>query len=37
MKVKGYRLHVRRKIDKNNGKMKKIEATLIKWLMRISW
>ena len=37
MKVKGHRFHVRMKINKNNGKMKNIESTLIKRLMRISW
>jgi len=34
--VKGHKLHVRRKMEENNGKMKKIEASLIKMLMRIS-
>jgi len=35
-KVNGHRLHVRRKMKENNGKLKKIEASLIKRLMRIS-
>jgi len=36
--VKGHKLHVRRKMEENNGKMKKIEASLIKRLVRIiSW
>jgi len=34
--VKGHRLRVRRKIKENNGKMKKIEASLIKRLLRIN-
>jgi len=37
MKVKGRRLHLRRKMKENNGKLKKIEASLMKRLMRISW
>ena len=37
MKVKGRRFDVRRKMKESNGKMKKIEATLIKMLMRINW
>ena len=35
-KVKGNMFHLRRKMKENNGKMKKIEATLIKRLLRIS-
>jgi len=35
--VKGHRLHVRRKLNENNGKMKKIKASFIKRLLRISW
>jgi len=34
--VKGHRLHVRRKLKENNGKMKKIEASSIKRLPRIN-
>jgi len=34
--VKGHKLHVRRKMKENNGKNKKIEASFIKRLMRIS-
>ena len=37
MKVKGHRLHVRSKMKENNAKIKIIEATLIKRLMRINW
>ena len=35
--MKGHKLHVRRKLKENNVKLKKIEASLIKELMRISW
>ena len=35
--MKGRRLHLRRKMKENNGKLKKIEASLMKRLMRISW
>jgi len=35
--VKGHRLHVRRKMKENNGKMKNIEASFIKIILRISW
>ena len=34
-KVKGNMLHLRRKMKENNRKMKKIEATLIKRLLRL--
>ena len=34
--MKGHRLHVRRKMKENNEKLKKIEASLIKRLKRIS-
>ncbi len=34
--MKGHMLHVRRKSEVNNGKLKKIEASLIKRLMRIN-
>ena len=34
-KVIGHMLHVRRKMKENNGKLKKIEAPLIKRLMRM--
>ena len=34
--MKGHRLHVRRKMKENNGNFKKMEASLIKRLMRIS-
>ena len=34
--VKTHRLHVRRKMKENNGKLKKIEASLIKKFMRIN-
>jgi len=36
MKVKGHMLHVRRKMKENNGKLKKIETSLIKSLLRIN-
>ena len=35
--MKGHKLHVRRKTKENNGKLKKIEASLIESLLRISW
>jgi len=35
--VKGHRFHVRRKLKENKGKIKKLEASLIKGLLRISW
>jgi len=35
--VKGHRFRVRRKMKENNGKLKKIEASLIKRLLRINW
>ena len=34
--MKGHMLHVRRKMKENNGKLKKLEASLIKRPMRIS-
>jgi len=34
--VKGHRLHVRIKMKENNGKLKKIEASMIKRILRIS-
>lgn len=34
--MNGHRFHVRRKMKENNGKIKTIEASLIKRLMRIS-
>ena len=37
MKVKSHRLHVGRKMKENNGKLKKIETSLIKRFLRISW
>jgi len=37
MKVKGQRLHVRMKMKENNGKLKKLDASLIKRLLRINW
>jgi len=36
MKVKGHRFHVRRKMKENEGKMKKIKTSMIKWILRIS-
>ena len=35
--MKGHKFHVRSKMKENNGKLKKLEASLIKWLLRISW
>ena len=35
-KVKGHRLHLRRKMKENNRKLKKIENSFIKRLLRIS-
>jgi len=34
MKVKGQKLHVRRKMKENNGKLKELETSLIKRLLR---
>jgi len=34
--VKGHKMHVWRKMKENNGKLKKIEASLIKRLIRIN-
>jgi len=34
--VKGHKLHVKRKMKENNGKMKKLEASRIKRYQRIS-
>ncbi len=34
--MKGHKLHAKRKLKENNGKMKKIEVSLIKRLVRIS-
>ena len=34
--MKGHRLHVRIKMKENNGKLKKIEASMIKRILRIS-
>ncbi len=34
--MKGHRFHVRRKMKENEGKMKKIEASMIKRILRIS-
>ena len=35
--MKGHRLHLRRKMKENNGKLKKIEASFIKMIMMIIW
>ena len=34
--MKGHKLHVKRKMKENNGKMKKLEASRIKRYQRIS-
>jgi len=34
--MKGHAWHVRRKLKENGGKMKKLEASIIKRLLRIS-
>ena len=36
-KVTGHMLHVRRKRNQNNGKSKKLKASLLKMFLRISW
>ena len=36
MKVKGHMLHVRRKLKENRGKMKKLDASIIKRFLRIN-
>ena len=35
--MKGHRLHVRRKLKENIGKMKKLEASIIKMIQGIIW
>jgi len=35
--VKGHRFHVRKKMKENNGKLNKLEAALIKRILRINW
>ena len=35
--MKGHRFHVRKKMKENNGKLNKLEAALIKRILRINW
>ena len=36
-KMKSHKLHVRRRLKENNGKLNKLEASLIKRILRIYW